>query len=260
MNNHYDTFGKTYTATRAADPRIVQRLVDLLELTAPAQLLDIGAGTGNYSFALAELGFQIDAVEPSQVMRNQAKNHANLRWHTTTAESMNFEDNSFNGVVMTLCIHHFANWQFALQEASRVSGGGPIVIFAFNIEHKADFWLFDYFPQFLKIDQDFAPTLEELERYVQESLQAQIEFFSFPLPKDLIDHFASADWANPEAYLQEKFRKGISSFRCLHPDNLKRGLKQLEKEINNGEWREKYGFILENETYDCGYVFIRIRK
>ncbi|GIT23605.1 MAG: hypothetical protein CM1200mP40_32870 [Gammaproteobacteria bacterium] len=208
MNNHYDTFGKTYTPTRAADPRIVQRLVDLLELTAPAQLLDIGAGTGNYSFALAELGFQIDAVEPSQVMRNQAKNHSNLRWHATTAESMNFEDNSFNGVVMTLCIHHFANWQFALQEASRVSGGGPIVIFAFNIEHKADFWLFDYFPQFLKIKPKTLPDFGgKFERYVQESLQAQIEFFSFPLPKDLIDHFVSADWANPEVTYRKSFAK-----------------------------------------------------
>ena len=53
-----------------------------------------------------------------------------------------------------------------------------------------------------------------------------------------------------------KFKSGISG-------NVPPGLcqiKQLKKEINNGDWREKYGSILENETYDCGYVFIRIRK
>ncbi|GIT21805.1 MAG: hypothetical protein CM1200mP40_14870 [Gammaproteobacteria bacterium] len=69
----------------------------------------------------------------------------------------------------------------------------------------------------------------------------QIEFFSFPLPKDLIDLFVSADWANPEVTYRKSFAKDII-IQCLHPDNLKRGQKQLEKEINNGDWREKYGF------------------
>jgi SAM-dependent methyltransferase len=258
MSNHYDTIGKTYTSTRAADPRILQQIVDLLALPTNAKLLDIGAGTGNYSHALAELGFSVDAVEPSIVMRDQARAHSNLKWHATSAESMDFADGSFDGVVMTLCLHHLADWQLGVKEALRISGGGPIVIFGFDIEHKASFWLFDYFPQFREIDKGWAPTMHELELFVQQSLQANIERFPFPLPKDLVDHFASADWAYPETYLDEKFRKGISSFAKLSPENLERGLKNLKTDLANGNWNEKYGSILQKDTYDRGYLFIRI--
>lgn len=260
MSNRYDSIGKTYTSTRAADPRILQHIVDLLALPTGSKLLDIGAGTGNYSFALAELGYEIDAVEPSEVMRSQAQAHRNLNWHATTAESMNFANDSFDGVVMTLCLHHLADWQFGIREALRVSGGGPLVIFAFDIEHKASFWLFEYLPQFIDIDKDMAPTMGELELFVQQSLQANMEREPFPLPKDLVDHFASADWAYPETYLDEKFRNGISSFAKISPENLERGLKELEADLSSGRWHEKYGSILQEDTYDRGYLFIRIRR
>ncbi|NKB34504.1 MAG: methyltransferase domain-containing protein [Pseudomonadales bacterium] len=260
MSSHYDTIGKTYTATRAADPRIVQWLVDLLGLTAPAKILDIGAGTGNYSLALAELGYIVTAVEPSEVMRAQAKTHANLSFHTTSAEAMCSPDNSFDGAIMTLCLHHLKDWRFGVAEALRLSGGGPLAIFAFDTKHLGEYWLYDYFPQFREIDATFGPTMNELEQYVVAPLDAKFERFPFPLPKDLVDHFASADWAKPEVYLEEKFRKGISSFAKLDEENLERGLIELQSDLENGGWHDKYGELLENDTYDRGYLFVRIAK
>jgi len=75
MDPHYDTIGKTYSVTRTEDPRITQWLIKLLSLEKGSSVIDIGAGTGNYSWALAEHGFNVSAVEPSQAMRNQAKPH-----------------------------------------------------------------------------------------------------------------------------------------------------------------------------------------
>ncbi|MEQ8954056.1 MAG: class I SAM-dependent methyltransferase, partial [Gammaproteobacteria bacterium] len=64
MSAIYDRIGKTYTATRKADPRIARHLKELLQLPPGSRLIDVGAGSGNYSFALAEMGYRITAVEP----------------------------------------------------------------------------------------------------------------------------------------------------------------------------------------------------
>ena len=71
MTQVYDQIGRSYTAHRCADPRIVGAIVNLIGIAATATLADIGAGTGNYSCALAELGYQVNAVEPSGTMRRQ---------------------------------------------------------------------------------------------------------------------------------------------------------------------------------------------
>ncbi len=50
---------------------------------APARVLDIGAGTGRDAVALSALGYQVDAVEPTAAMREQALLHhpqAQVNW------------------------------------------------------------------------------------------------------------------------------------------------------------------------------------
>lgn len=49
----------------------------------PATVLDIGAGTGRDAAALSALGYQVDAVEPTAAMREQARLHhaeATINW------------------------------------------------------------------------------------------------------------------------------------------------------------------------------------
>lgn len=260
MTAEYDRIGKTYTSTRAADPRITARLMELLGLATGSALIDIGAGSGNYSRALAEQGFKVMAVEPSQTMRDQAKPHPNLQWQAGSAEALPFADECFDGAVMTLCLHHLADWREGIREALRVSGNGPLVIFAFDIEHKSDFWLFDYFPEFVELDRHWSATMDELRWFAENELGVKFECFPFPLPKDLKDHFAAAGWARPEIYLQEKYRRGISSFSRLESTVIKERIATLAQDLESGAWQEKYGQLLEHDHYDRGYVFLRIEK
>ncbi|MDP6413581.1 MAG: class I SAM-dependent methyltransferase [Gammaproteobacteria bacterium] len=260
MPTQYDTIGKHYTRTRAADPRITGRLLELLDLPSGSRLLDIGAGTGNYSLELARAGFSVDAVEPSLVMRDQAQPHAKLSWHNATAEGLPFGDAEFDGAVMTLSLHHQDNWRQGIREALRVSGGGPLLIFTFDIEYKANFWLFDYFPGFINIDKGWSPTMAELSSFVRNELGATFERFPFPLPPDLVDHFASADWARPEAYLQEEFRRGISSFAKLDEGEEESGVEALRSDLASDAWQCKYGDLLELQEYDRGYLFLRFMQ
>lgn len=69
----YNTIGKGYTKHRQADIRIVDLLYSLLNLPNGSVIADIGAGTGNYSLALAHKGYKMKAVEPSIVMRTQSR-------------------------------------------------------------------------------------------------------------------------------------------------------------------------------------------
>ena len=254
---NYDEIGSTYTSTRHADPRIGHQLAMQLNLPNGSAVVDIGAGTGNYSHFLAELGYTVTAIEPSLIMRSQGKQHPLLSWVGGAGESLPFPDKHFHGAVMTLSLHHLTDWQACIAEALRVSGGGPLVIFAFDPLYTPDFWLFDYFPTLAVLDACFKPSFAELQQYVQ-GLGLKFELTGFPLPKDLIDNFAAAGWAKPSIYVDEKHQNGISTFFRLSNEERANGQALLKRELANGQWLAKYGSIINEEYHDRGYGFIRI--
>ena len=71
---------RVYTRHRQADPRIVDAIVELLDVPSGSAIADVGAGTGNYSCALARRGYTIKAIEPSNVMRSQAETAKSVEW------------------------------------------------------------------------------------------------------------------------------------------------------------------------------------
>lgn len=136
----FDTIGQTYDDTRQADERIVSLLVEFLTLQPGATIADIGAGTGNYSVALAEEGFGVRAVEPSSVMRSSARRHPRVEWLEGSAENVPLPDASVDGVVSTLAICHFSDPQKAIGEMARISSTGSVVIFTFDTDAGKRTW------------------------------------------------------------------------------------------------------------------------
>nr|WP_128894060.1 class I SAM-dependent methyltransferase [Longirhabdus pacifica] len=88
MNTRYNKIGNTYNVTRKADDRLTHKILSHLNINVPAHILDVGAGSGNYSFELANMGYRVTAVEPSQVMMEQSKRHKNLTWNQGAAENL----------------------------------------------------------------------------------------------------------------------------------------------------------------------------
>jgi len=143
-NTIYGKIGIRYNEHRTADKRILNAIISLLNLPLES---DIGAGTGNYSNALADLGFRVNAVEPSIEMRNQAIQNNNVIWFDGTAESIPLPDHSVDGVVVVLAVHHFSSLRNAAIEFYRICPKGPIVIFTFDPRECEDFWFKEYFPE-----------------------------------------------------------------------------------------------------------------
>ena len=145
----YNSIGAGYNNTRQPDLRIVEQLVSLLDLPPESTIADVGAGTGNYSNAIADRGHQVIAIEPSEVMQSQRKPHDRVSWLTAAAEQIPLPDNSVDGVLVMLALHHFNDLSLGIEEIARITKG-KIVIFAFEPDKIPQFWLSDYFPLFFR--------------------------------------------------------------------------------------------------------------
>ena len=194
MKPIYDHIGAGYTKHRCADPRIVSALVHAIGLAPPAILADIGAGTGNYSRAIADLGFHVRAVEPSIAMHSQAAAHGSVDWYVETAEHIPLPDHSVDGVFCVLASHHFSSLQSAIVEMARVCPAGPIVWFTFDPRLARSPWLGDYFPAIWESAFEVFPPVEDVCCLFEAQTGRRVSVISWPVPHDLQDCFMAAGW------------------------------------------------------------------
>lgn len=254
----YNTIGQTYVRSRRADPRIVDLLVGFLNLPTGSIVADIGAGTGNYTNALADRGFQMVAVEPSPVMRAQATPHPEVRWLEGSAERLPLDDAAVRGIVSTLALHHFPDLAEAFREMVRVSDAGPLALFTFDIAvvRSMPLWMRDYWPSLFS-DSDLAfPSLSEVAHLAETVTGRTAQIVPFPLPPDLADLFMVSGWQRPEVYLDGDVRAGISTFARAAADVVAEGVERLRSDLDSGRWEERYGAIRHLSEFDAGYRFL----
>ena len=252
----YDVIGKTYAQTRRSDPRIAEKLLEILASSQVSTVADIGAGTGSYALVLAEHGHRILAIEPSATMRNQAISHPAIEWIQGDAESLPLSDQAMDAAIIMLAFHHFPNYRQALNEIHRVVGNGQIVFFTYDPGMISSFWLTEYFPSFTRdVESTFLP-ISKLVEEIQTIADSVVNVIPFSLPNDLTDSFAAVGWARPELYLDSGIRSGISSFSKIDDHELDSGLSRLGEDLERGRWDRKYGHLRQQSHYDAGYRFV----
>lgn len=107
--------------------------------TQGARVLEIGAGTGRYSVALAKAGYQVTAVELAEgnlnVLRQNAAGLENLAVHQGDALDLSrFPDQSFDLVLLFGPMYHLyepEDVRQALREAVRLTRPGGVIMTAF---------------------------------------------------------------------------------------------------------------------------------
>ena len=109
---------------------------DYLPARSQARIVDIGAGTGRYSIALAEAGHSVTAVEP--VARNLAvlrSKHAPVNtWQGNALDLQFLDDDTFDAALLFGPLYHLHSEQERLKafsEASRVTKKGGIIFAAY---------------------------------------------------------------------------------------------------------------------------------
>ncbi len=104
-----------------------------------AKVLEIGAGTGRYSVALAKEGFDVTAVELVEsnlaVLRENSKGLKNIRSYQGDATDLSrFPDNAFDVTLVFGPMYHLYEPEEvhrAIDEAIRVTKPGGVMLFAF---------------------------------------------------------------------------------------------------------------------------------
>src|SRR6187551_1232644 len=234
----YDTIGATYPVTRRTEPRIAAQL--WAALGDARTVLNVGAGTGSYEPPDRE----VTAVEPSPVMRAQRPAGA-ARCVAATAESLPFEDQSFDAAMAFATVHHWEDPIAGLREMRRVAR--RVVVFTCDTSEQSwrrRFWLTrDYLPEVAASRVGLAT---ELARAIGARTEPVL------VPWDCADGFFEAYWRRPDAYLDENVRRGISVWDSVGPDAEQRAVHSLRRDLASGRWAELNRDLVELDTAELG--------
>jgi SAM-dependent methyltransferase len=226
----YDTIGAAYTMTRRTEPRIAAQV--WAALGDARTVLNVGAGTGSYE----PPGRNVTAVEPSALMRAQRPAGA-APCVDAAAENLPFEDQSFDAAMAFATIHHWPDPIAGLREMRRVAR--RVVVFTNDASDPDRFWLNrDYLPEHNDLWAGW-PSLTELAR----AIGARIE--PVPIPWDCADGFYEAYWRRPEAYLDDRVRRGISIWARVGPDAEQRAVRRLRDDLASDRWAERNRDLLD---------------
>lgn len=239
MDSIYDRIGRTYTATRATEPRIARRIWE--GLGDARTVVNVGAGAGSYEPPDRD----VTAVEPSEVMIAQRPRDAAPAVQAS-AEDLPFEDDAFDAAMAVLTLHHWSDWRAGCAELRRVARE-RVAVLSWDPTYRSALWLIpEYFPDLTRGVAEGFPSLAEQAA----ELQAEVEVV--PVPWDCADGFFSAFWRRPEAYLDPAVRAGISTMSG-RDEELAPGIARLERDLRSGEWARRHAGLLELDELDLGY-------
>jgi SAM-dependent methyltransferase len=236
----YDTIGATYTVTRRTEPRIAARV--WAALGDARTVLNVGAGTGSYEPS----GRDVTAVEPSAVMRAQRPAGA-APCVAAAAESLPFADQSFDAAMAFSTIHHWQDPIAGLREMRRVAR--RVVVFTHDSSaagwHRR-FWLTrDYLPEVAEFLVG-RPSLTEQA----DAIGARVE--PVLIPWDCADGFFEAYWRRPEAYLDDRVRRGVSVWAKVGPEVEQRAVRSLRADLVSGQWAERNSDLVALDAAELG--------
>ena len=181
----------------------------------PARVLDVGGGTGVYALPLAELGYQVQVVEPIEAhvdhVRALAQEHGLSAMTAVLGDARDLPEigDSCDAVLMLGPLYHLterADRVQALREAVRVTRPGGLVI-AVGISRFAS--LIDGLKQRILDDPVFRSIVEQdLQdgQHRNPDVTGHPEFFTtayFHLPSELHDEAIEAGLIQPQMYAVE---------------------------------------------------------
>ncbi len=227
----YSNQARTYDETRAASPSVLGPLREALAGAPGRRLVDIGGGTGNYSLALREEGWEPLVVDrqPEMLARAAAKGLETLQ---ADAQRLPLPDASADAAMLVSMLHHVEDQAAAIAEAKRIlRPRGRLALMVFTREDVEDLWLTDYFPSTRAWIVESHPSLAEHLAMLPGSRPIEIVF------RDLEDGSLGALAAHPEKLADPSWHRQTSYFERLqrdHAEELEAGLARLREDLTAG--------------------------
>lgn len=256
MSNTYHSLVSNNCTINKANSDVINTLLKYLNPSKNELYLDIGCGTGNYTNALHEKGFQFIGIDPSiEMLRNAWSQNKNIALKIGSAEKTNLSQESMDGIIATLTIHRWDCLERAFSELHYVlKPNGKIVILTATPQQIKGFWLYHYFPKTLEAVMAQMPELKNIEQRMTEvglKIRATESYSATP---DVEDHFLYGGKYNPEFYLNNWINQDLISHNALaNKKEVALGLVALKEDIKNGALNK----IIESYENNFGdYIFI----
>ena len=188
------------------------------------RILEIGAGTGRLTAALAErAAAKVWAVDPSPEMLAVARRKApgRVAFKQARAEALPFKDDWFERAVAMLVVHVLDRPR-AFAEVHRVLGAeGRLAIATFDPGHIRGYWLNEYFPSIARIDlARFAPA---------EVLTGELRAAGFAAGRTATLH--QRNTLDRETALERIRGRHISTFDLIDETEIEVGLNRAVQEL-----------------------------
>lgn len=243
----YGAIGTGYARIRQPDPRIAAQFH--AALGDARTVLNVGAGAGSYE----PLDRVVTAVEPSASMRAQRPAFL-TEAIDATAETLPFDDNSFDASMASVTIHQWPNPEAGLAGMRRVTSG-PVVILTFE-PNPTRWWYDDYVPELLEVESKRMPAIDR----VAAAIGTDVEVQTVMVPNDCTDGFGQAFYGRPERLLDPEVRRAMSAWSFVSDAVVNRFVRDLSADLESGEWDARYGHYRELETFDVGMRLVIGRR
>ena len=186
------------------------------------EIVDLGCGTGRYSFALAEhFAAHVSAIDPSQKMLDQAqakRPSADVTFKAGQGEALPLADGSADLIFCSMIYHHLAQPAATAAECRRVLRPGGWVALRNSTADQADSYPYaDFFPGVRAVMAAQLPRLAEI--------RATFEAAGFEATRhELVRHEIAANWAA----FAGRLAQGADSFLARLPQaDFEAGLAAL---------------------------------
>ena len=198
-------------------------------------VLEVGCGTGHWLVTLAKNSCQATGIEPNLKMLEIARQElpeANIKHGQ--AESLPWEEETFNRVFCINAIQHFEDSFKFMAEARRVlkKKGGIMVVGLDPHTGLDSWWIYDYFPQVIEIDRKRYISAQNIRSLMVEhgladcsTVEAQHMQISMPARKAL-DSGRLA-------------KTSTSQLALLKDEEYIRGIDQIRSDIQKSEAAQK---------------------
>jgi SAM-dependent methyltransferase len=197
-------------------------LVELGEIRAGHDVLDVGCATGGLSIAIAERAraHVVGCDLSPSFLGHARRKSADVEWVRGDAEALPFAASSFDRVLTSLLLHQVARPARALAEAFRVlRRGGKLVVRTVLPADAAARIPFRFFPTLAQLQAEQMPTLRDVTGWAEAAGFAKIRTRRVLRNKEL-------RLTDVEAWLRREVR---IRYAFLASDELEAGLRRMRE-------------------------------
>lgn len=210
------------------------------------RLLDLGCGTGRFSFPFAvNLNCRVTGADSSPEMLVKAREkdvEHRIAWDVADAQSLIYKDESFDVIFMSHLLHHVDSPARVIRGCYRVLVRGGVILVRYgaidqirnDVEHT-------FFPETLTIDEDRAISSGMVETWLHEAGFLDV----------VSEEIVQLTFTDAATHLEVVLNKHTSVLTMISPRAYQKGLDNLRKYIRENP--DDPWLLYDRMTITAGY-------